>query len=40
MLPQQYGQWEKFLEEVEVLDNYRNQNFSETFPTWSQILDI
>lgn len=40
MLPQQHGQWEKFLEEVEMLDNYRNQNFSETFPKWSEVLGL
>jgi organic radical activating enzyme len=40
MLPQQEGHWKKFLDELEILDNYRGQNFIDTFPKWSEILGL
>lgn len=39
-LPQEHGAWGKFLEELTLLDNHRQQNFQETFPEWAKIIGI
>ena len=32
--------WDKFLKEVKTHDQYRNENYSEVFPEWAEILGI
>lgn len=40
MLPRNENHWDKFCDEIEILDDYRQQNFHETFPEWSKILGL
>ena len=40
LLPQQQGQYQKFLDEIELLDNFRDQDFINTFPKWSEVLGL
>ena len=39
-LPEKIGEWQKFLDELEILDNFRNQDFVDTFPKWSEVLGL
>ena len=38
MLPQEDGHWQEFIDELEILDEHRGQNFDETFAEWSEII--
>lgn len=40
MLSEQNDHYQKFIDEIEILDNYRNQDFISTFPKWSEVLGL